>query len=46
LSDLIIVGTTESFRIPIYEAAAAAGKPVLAEKPIHLLEKRQSFLVQ
>jgi len=32
--DLIIVATTERFRIPIYEAAAAAGKPVLAEKPI------------
>jgi predicted dehydrogenase len=32
--DLIVVATTEHFRLPIYEAALAAGKPVLTEKPL------------
>ena len=32
--DLLIVATTEHFRIPIYEAALAACKPVLTEKPV------------
>jgi len=32
--DLLVVGTTEHFRIPIYEAAIAARKPVLTEKPV------------
>jgi len=32
--DLLIVATTEHFRIPIYEAAIAARKPVLTEKPV------------
>lgn len=32
--DAVIVATTETFRIPIIEAAAAAGKPVYTEKPL------------
>ena len=32
--DLLVVATTEHFRIPIFEAAAAAHKPVLTEKPL------------
>ena len=32
--DLLIVATTEHFRLPIYEAAVAARKPVLTEKPL------------
>jgi len=32
--DFLIVATTEHFRIPIYEAAIAARKPVLTEKPV------------
>ncbi len=32
--DLVVVATTERFRIPIVEAAAAAGKPVYMEKPV------------
>jgi predicted dehydrogenase len=32
--DLVVVATTERFRIPIYEAALAARKPVLTEKPV------------
>ena len=32
--DLLVVATTEHFRIPIYEAAIAARKPVLTEKPV------------
>lgn len=32
--DLVVVATTEHFRLPIYEAAAAARKPVYTEKPL------------
>jgi len=32
--DFLVVATTEHFRIPIYEAAVAARKPVLTEKPV------------
>lgn len=32
--DAVIVATTETFRIPIIEAAAKAGKPVYTEKPL------------
>lgn len=32
--DAIIIATTETFRIPIIEAAAQAGKPVYTEKPL------------
>lgn len=32
--DLMVVATTEHFRLPIYEAAIAARKPVLTEKPL------------
>jgi len=32
--DALIVATTESFRLPIIEAAAKAGKPVYTEKPL------------
>lgn len=32
--DALIVATGEGFRIPIYEAAVAAGKPVYTEKPL------------
>ncbi len=32
--DLLVVATTEHFRIPIYEAAVAVRKPVLTEKPV------------
>lgn len=32
--DLLIVATTEHFRVPIFEAAVAARKPVLTEKPL------------
>lgn len=32
--DLLVVATTEHFRLPIYEAAVAARKPVLTEKPL------------
>jgi len=32
--DLLVVATTEHFRMPIYEAAIAAGKAVLTEKPV------------
>ena len=32
--DALIVATTESFRLPIIEAAARAGKPVYTEKPL------------
>ena len=32
--DAIVVATAETFRIPIIEAAAAAGKPVYCEKPL------------
>ena len=32
--DALIVATTESFRLPIIEAAARAGKPVYCEKPL------------
>lgn len=32
--EAIIVATTETFRIPIIEAAAQAGKPVYTEKPL------------
>lgn len=32
--DLLVVATTEHFRIPVYEAAMAARKPVLTEKPL------------
>jgi len=32
--DLLVVATTEHFRIPIYETAVAARKPVLTEKPV------------
>ena len=41
--DLLIVATTEHFRLPIYEAAIAARKPVLTEKPLAatLQEARQ-----
>ena len=41
--DLLIVATTEHFRLPIYEAALAVRKPVLAEKPVAatLAEARQ-----
>lgn len=31
---LVVVATTEHFRLPIYEAAAAARKPVYTEKPL------------
>jgi predicted dehydrogenase len=42
--DLLVVATTEHFRIPIYEAAIAARKPVLTEKPLAatLPEARQA----
>ena len=41
--DLLVVATTEHFRIPVYEAAIAARKPVLTEKPLAatLSEARQ-----
>lgn len=32
--DVLVVATTERFRVPIFEAAAAAGKPVYTEKPV------------
>jgi predicted dehydrogenase len=32
--DLLIVATTEHFRLPVFEAAMAARKPVLTEKPV------------
>jgi predicted dehydrogenase len=32
--DLLLVATTEHFRIPIFEAAVAARKPVYTEKPM------------
>lgn len=32
--DALIIATTETFRVPIIEAAAAAGKPVYCEKPL------------
>lgn len=32
--DLLVVATTEHFRLPIYDAAIAARKPVLTEKPL------------
>lgn len=32
--DALIVATTETFRVPIIEAAAKAGKPVYCEKPM------------
>ncbi len=32
--DLLVVATTEHFRLPIYEAAITARKPVLTEKPL------------
>lgn len=32
--DALIIATTESFRLPIVEAAAKAGKPVYTEKPL------------
>ncbi len=32
--NLLVVATTEHFRLPIYEAAIAARKPVLTEKPV------------
>lgn len=32
--DALIVATTETFRLPIVEAAARAGKPVYSEKPL------------
>lgn len=32
--DAILVATTETFRVPIVEAAARAGKPVYSEKPL------------
>lgn len=32
--DALIVATTESFRLPIIEAAVRAGKPVYCEKPL------------
>lgn len=32
--DALIVATTETFRLPILEAAARAGKPVYCEKPL------------
>ncbi len=32
--DALVVATTESFRVPIVEAAAAAGKPIYCEKPL------------
>ena len=32
--DAVVVATTEHFRLPIYEAALAARKPVLTEKPL------------
>src|SRR5512140_2031608 len=41
--DLVVVATTEHFRIPIYKTAVAARKPVLTEKPLAatLSEARQ-----
>lgn len=41
--DLLVVATTEHFRLPIYEAAIASRKPVLTEKPLTatLAEARQ-----
>lgn len=32
--DALIVATGERYRVPIYEAAAAAGKPIYTEKPL------------
>jgi predicted dehydrogenase len=32
--DLLVVATTEHFRLPIVEAAARLGKPILMEKPL------------
>lgn len=32
--DALVVATTETFRVPIIEAAARAGKPVYTEKPL------------
>src|SRR5688500_18269994 len=32
--DALVVATTESFRVPIIQAAARAGKPVYSEKPL------------
>ncbi len=32
--DVLLVATTEAFRVPIIEAAAAAQKPVYCEKPL------------
>ena len=32
--DALVVATTETFRLPIIEAAARAGKPVYSEKPL------------
>ena len=32
--DAIILATTETFRVPVVEAAARAGKPVFTEKPL------------
>jgi predicted dehydrogenase len=32
--DVIVIATTEHFRVPLVEAAAKAGKPVLMEKPL------------
>ncbi len=32
--DAIIIATTETFRLPIIEAAARAGKPIYSEKPL------------
>lgn len=32
--DALVVATTETFRLPIIEAAARAGKPVYCEKPL------------
>ena len=32
--DLIVLATAEHFRVPVYEAAVEARKPVFAEKPL------------
>lgn len=32
--DAVIIATTETFRLPVIEAAARAGKPVYSEKPL------------
>lgn len=32
--DAVVIATTENFRLPVYEAACRAGKPVYTEKPL------------